>query len=94
MYNAYIMVDFFMSPQGRKGAGENARLVAAKKVAEAKAAAEKSEAARIASEKKAAEEAEAARIATEKKAAEEAESARIASEISNPEDHIKLEPCE
>ena len=73
------MVDFFMSPQGRKGAGENARLVAAKKVAEAKAAAEKSE---------------AARIASEKKAAEEAESARIASEISNPEDHIKLEPCE
>ena len=38
MYNVYIMVDFFMSPQGRNGAGQNARLVAAKRVAEAKAA--------------------------------------------------------
>ena len=40
MYNVYIMVDFFMSPQGRNGSGQNARLVAAKRVAEAKAAAE------------------------------------------------------
>ena len=29
------MVDFFMSPQGRNGAGQNARIIAAKKVAEA-----------------------------------------------------------
>ena len=85
MYNSYIMVNFFMSTQGRRRVPTaNIQRIDNSKKAEEEAAAKKKAEEEAAAKKKAEEEA-----AAKKKAEEEAAAAKKSEES---DEHIKLEP--